>query len=130
MATSEDLVLAVLDRLNEAGAAQSVDNDDAQKIRDTIPRVLADLLYRNVIFQQIDSEAIADSQFLHLRSVVAKVISGDFGAAGDGPLAAEAAQAINDLRTLARINRGTRCTLRVDPGIRQGNVRRIHVRIG
>ncbi len=117
MATSEQLVIAVLDRLNEAGAGESVDGLDAQKIRDTVPRVFADLYDRNVILLQIDPSAIADSQFLHLRSVIAWRIAGDFGAAGDAALAAEAAQAVEDLKTLARINRGTRKTLRVDPGL-------------
>lgn len=117
MATSEQLVIAVLDRLNEAGAGESVDDLDAQKVRDAIPGIVSDLYDRNVVLQQIDLTAISDSQFLHLRSVIARRLSGDFGAAGDTALADEASQAIEDLKTLARINRGTRRMLGVDAGL-------------
>lgn len=114
MATNEQLVTAVLDRLNEAGAGDSVDNLDAQKVRDAIPQLFQLLYDTNVVLNEIASDAIPDAQFFPLRSYIAWKISGDFGAAGDTPLAAEAAQAVDELKTLARINRGTRRTLRVD----------------
>lgn len=128
MASSENLVLAVLDRLNETGAAEAVDAEDAEKIRKAIPQ-LFDLLYEtNVVLSQIALDAIADAQFFPLRSYVAWKVSGDFGAAGDAALAAEGTQAVEDLKTLARINRGTRRTLGVDAGLlqrRRGSFTRI-----
>lgn len=129
MANSEDLVLAVLDRLNETGAAQAVDADDAEKIRKAIPQLFELLYETNVVLSQIALDAIADAQFFPLRSYVAWKVSGDFGAAGDAALAAEGAQAVEDLKTLSRINRGTRKTLRVDAGLMIGQ-RPSYFRIG
>lgn len=128
MANSEDLVLAVLDRLNETGAAEAVDAEDAEKISKAIPQLFELLYETNVVLSQIALDAIADAQFFPLRSYVAWKVSGDFGAAGDAALAAEGAQAVEDLKTLARINRGTRRTLGVDAGLlqrRRGSFTRI-----
>jgi len=117
MATSEDLVIAVLERLEEAGSGQSVADEDAGKVRRALPMLFADLLDRNIVLQPVATEEISESQFYHLRSFVAWKLAGDFGMAGNAPLAAEGAQAVEDLRTLARINRGTRDSLSVDAAL-------------
>lgn len=114
MATSEELVTAVLERLEEAGTGQSLADEDAEKVRNALPRLFKLLFDTNVVLQPVGPTEIDDAQFFPLRSYVAWKISGDFGMAGDAPLAAEGSQAIEDLKTLARINRGTRDTLRVD----------------
>lgn len=114
MATNQQLVTAVLERLNEAGAGEPVDNMDAQKVRDAIPKLFRLLYETNVVLSEIPLDDIPDAQFFPLRSYIARKISGDFGAAGDASLAAESAQAVDELKTLARINRGTRKTLSVD----------------
>ena len=114
MATSEELVTAVLERLEEAGAGQSVAPEDAEKIRNALPRLFDFLLATNVVLEPIGPDEIVDAQFFPLRSYIAWKVSGDFGMAGNASLAAEGAQAVDDLSTLARINRGTRDRLRVD----------------
>lgn len=117
MATSEDLIIAVLEEIEERGAAESIDAEDAEKIRASLPGCFQDLYERNVILQAIDPEAITDAQFLHLKTFVAWKNARPFGLSADAGLRADSNEAEQNLRTLARINRGTRKTLRVDPAL-------------
>lgn len=117
MATSDDLVTAVLERLEEAGTGQSIADEDAEKVKSALPHLFALLLDTNAVLQPIGPDEINDAQFFPLRSYIAWKLSGDFGMAGNAPLAAEGSQAVEDLKTLARINRGTRDRLRVDDAL-------------
>lgn len=114
MPTTEDLVLAVLEELEERGAGQAVDPEDAAKIRASLPGCFQDLRERNVILQDIDPQSIPDSQFLHLKTFVAWTNARPFGLAADAGLRSDSNLAEQKLRTLARINRGTRGRLTVD----------------
>jgi hypothetical protein len=117
MVTSENLVLAVMDRLEESGSDGSFEPETADKIRNALPRLFKFLLDTNVVLQPVGPDEIDEGQFFALRSFVAWKLAGDFGMAGNAPLAAEGAQAVEDLKTLARINRGTRRTLSVDSAL-------------
>ncbi|MCO5092658.1 hypothetical protein [Bosea sp. (in: a-proteobacteria)] len=117
MATSEELVTAVLERLEEVGTGQPIANEDTQKVSKALPRLFRFLLDTNAVLQPIEPSDIDDAQFFPLRSFIAWKLAGDFGLAANAALVAEGAQAVEDLKTLARINRGTRDRLRVDPAL-------------
>lgn len=118
MATSDDLVTAVLERLEEAGTGQPLADEDAEKVRGALPRLFAFLLDTNTVLQPVGPNDINDAQFFPLRSYIAWKLAGDFGKAGDAALASEGSQAAEDLKTLSRVNRGTRKTLGVDAALR------------
>lgn len=122
MATSEDLVTAVMEDLEERGTGQPIAEEDAEKVRVSLPYCFADLLGRNVILQPISLNDIDDAQFLHLKVFVAWKNARAFGLSGDAVLAAEAIEAEERLRTLARINRGTKRTLTIDTALTRRRV--------
>ena len=117
MVTREQLVTAVVEDIEERGSGQSIAAEDADKIRGSLDACFADLLARNVILQPVGDE-IDDAQSLHLKTFVAWKNARAFGLSGDATLAADGAAAEDHLRTISRINRGTRQTLRVDSALR------------
>ncbi len=115
--TRAELVTDVLDDLNEAGVGQPVSAEDATKITDSLDAIFANLLGRNVILQPVGDE-IEDDHFDPLCAVVVGRHARAFGLGADDRIKAEAEAGEKQLRTLARINRGSRRTLRVDDALR------------
>lgn len=115
--TRADLVADVLGDLNEAGVGQPISDEDSAKITDSLDAIFANLLSRNVVLQPIGDE-IADELFDPLCAVVVGRHARAFGLGADDRIKAEADEGQKQLRTLARINRGSRGTLRVDDALR------------
>lgn len=115
--TRAELVADVLEDLNEAGVGQPVSDEDAAKITASLDAIFANLLARNVIFEPIQDE-IADEQFDPLVAVVVGRHARSFGLGQNDRIKAEADEGQKQLRTIARINRGTRDTLKVDSALR------------
>lgn len=115
--TRAELVIDVLEQINEAGVGQPVAAEDSTKITDSLDAIFANLLARNVILQPIDAD-IADEQFDPLVSVVVGQHARAFGLGANIQIKEEAASGEKQLRTIARINRGTRRALKVDDALR------------
>lgn len=115
--TRAELVADVLEDLNEAGVGQPVSDEDAAKVTASLDAIFANLLARNVIFEPIQDE-IADEQFDPLVAVVVGRHARSFGLGQNDRIKAEADEGQKQLRTIARINRGTRDTLKVDSALR------------
>lgn len=111
--TRQDLAAATLEELQVAGVDDPPSAEDRNTVVGVMDSVFVDLRMRNVILWGIGSE-IEDEQFEHLACVLAKRVASRFGRGADAGVQARAAEAEDKLRTLARINRGTRRTLRVD----------------
>lgn len=120
--TRNDLAVATLEELQVAGANDPPSAEDLATVIGTMDSVFADLLGRNVILWAIGSD-IEDQQFEHLACVLAKRVAPRFGRGADQVVRTSAAEAEENLRTLARINRGTRKTLRVDAALRPRSLR-------
>jgi hypothetical protein len=115
--TRADLVADVLDDLNEAGVGQPISDEDSTKITNSLDAIFANLLGRNVVLQPIGDE-IADELFDPLCAVVVGRHARAFGLGSDDRIKAEADMGEKQLRTLSRINRGSRNTLQVDTALR------------
>lgn len=115
--TRADLVNEVLEDINEAGTGQPTSAEDYDKVLNSLDDVFANLLGRNVVLQPIGDE-IADEQFAPLTAVVIGRHARAFGLGSDPNIKAEADAGEKQLRTLARINRGSRNTLQVDQALR------------
>lgn len=117
MKTRTQLAQDALEEIERAGVDEAPSAEDLQTTLDRMDTAFADLLSRNVILQPIGDE-IEEDVYDHLVSVMAKKIAAKFGLAGDANIAAAALAAEGRLRTISRINRGTRKTLRVDVALR------------
>jgi hypothetical protein len=126
--TRNDLAIATLEELQIVGPDEPAAASDLNTVLGVMDSVFADLVARNVIFWGIGSD-IDDAQFEHLACVLAKRIAPRFSRGSDAVVAANAADAEDKLRTIARINRGTRRNLRVDNGLMIQR-RRSYFRIG
>lgn len=115
--TRAELVTEVLEDINEAGVGQPVAAEDYAKVLGSLDDIFANLLGRNVILQPIGDD-IDDAQFAPLTAVVIGRNARSFGLGADANIKAEADAGEKQLRTLARINRGTRSTLQVDQALR------------
>jgi len=115
--TRADLVADVLEDLNEAGVGQPISDEDSNKITASLDAIFANLLARNVILQPIGDE-INDDQFDPLVAVVVGRHARSFGLGSDDRIKAEADEGQKQLRTIDRINRGSRDTLKVDTALR------------
>lgn len=114
--TRNELAVATLEELQVVGVDEPASAEDLNTVIGAMESVFADLLGRNVILWGISSE-IEDAQFEHLACVLAKRVAPRFGRGADQVVRTSAAEAEESLRTLARINRGTRKTLRVDAAL-------------
>lgn len=115
--TRADLVNEVLEDINEAGTGQPTSPEDYDKVLGSLDDVFANLLGRNVVLQPIGDE-IDDAQFAPLTAVVIGRHARAFGLGDNQFIKTEAAEGEKQLRTLARINRGSRRTLQVDEALR------------
>lgn len=102
--TSAALIERALRRLGAARDGQEADPEDAKKVREAIPGVLADLLERN-IYDVADLEDIDTAAFHHLTAILASEMSDDFGLPQSGVVtlasrAQAAEQKLRELRTL------------------------------
>lgn len=76
--TSADLVQRIAERLGAVGDGQPVEAEDAKKIRDALPSIVADLDLRDVgTFPNLDAVPLA--AFLYLADIAASQLSSDFG---------------------------------------------------
>lgn len=76
--TSAALIERALRRLGAVGDGQEAEPEDAKKVREAIPGVLADLLERD-IYDVADLEDIDTAAFHHLTAILASEMSDDFG---------------------------------------------------
>lgn len=76
--TSAALIERALRRLGAVGDGQEAEPEDARKVREAIPGVLADLLERD-IYDVADLEDIDTAAFGHLTAILASEMSDDFG---------------------------------------------------
>lgn len=114
--TRNNLAIAALEELQVVGADEPASADDLATVLGVMDSVFADLLARNVILWAISTE-IDDAQFEHLARTLANRVAPRFGRGADAVVISNAADAEEKLRTIARINRGTRKTLGVDAAL-------------
>jgi hypothetical protein len=106
-----------LEEIQRAGVNETPSAEDRQTVLDRMDTVFADLLARNVILQPVGDE-VYDEFFDHLACVLARRVAPRFGLGNDAAIKTSSDEAEDRLRTISRINRGTRQTLRVDAGLR------------
>lgn len=114
--TRNALAIATLEELQVVGADEPASAEDLATVLGVMDSVFADLLARNVILWGIGTD-IEDAQFEHLARTLAGRIAPRFGRGADAVVISNAADAEDKLRTIARINRGTRKTLSVDAAL-------------
>lgn len=116
MKTRAELVTATLEELQIIGVNETASAEDSQAVLDRMDSVFADLGARNVVLQNIASD-IPDEAFDHLAAILAWRLASRFGQGGNAALMARSGEAEAALRTISRINRGTRQELRVDSAL-------------
>ena len=114
--TRNDLAIAALEELQVAGVDEPPSAEDLATALGVMDSVFADLAARNVTLWLI-GQTIEDAQFEHLARTIASRIAPRFGRGADAVVISNAADAEDKLRTIARINRGTRKLLGVDPAL-------------
>ena len=114
--TQADLVRAIAGKLNDLATGQAVEPEDAARIEELLPGVIAELAGLNIIYIA-DADSVPDAAFSAVSAYAAEAMAEDFLKEPD---AAKKARAEARLRTLQRIGRGTGRNLKTDPMLRAG----------
>lgn len=114
MAYDQDaLVRAIAGKLNDLATGQPVATEDAARIVELLPGVIAELSGLNIIYIS-DAGSVPDAAFSAVSAYAAEAMAEEFLKQPDE---AKKARAEARLRTLQRIGKGTGGMLRVDPGL-------------